>query len=130
MPARQALTNISAERAVPPLLRVSNTRDELKSTQTSELVIALCGPIGSPIHQVANKLEGCLTSEFGYERCEKIRLSEIIREHSPKAEIPNEEYGKIKELIKLGDNLRKEYGAGVLAEIAIGKRIALAREER
>jgi deoxycytidylate deaminase len=93
-------------------------------------VIALCGPIGSPIHQVANKLEGCLTAEFGYERCEKIRLSEIIREHSPNAEIPNEEYGKIKQLIRLGDNLRKEYGAGVLAEIAIGKRIALAREER
>jgi hypothetical protein len=105
MPERQPLINITSEQAAPSLLRVSNTREELRSTQTSELVIALCGPIGSPIHQVANKLEGCLTSEFGYERCEKIRLSEIIREHKPKIEIPADEYGKIKTLIKLGDDL-------------------------
>ena len=26
---------------------------EIKDTHTSELVIALCGPIGSPIHDVA-----------------------------------------------------------------------------
>src|SRR5438552_1237719 len=84
-----------------------DARDELRSTHTSELVIALCGPIGSPIHSVADKLTTCLTTEFGYEKCGKIRLSEMIREHSPGAEIPTDEYGKISKLISLGDDLRK-----------------------
>lgn len=40
---------------------------EIKDTHTSELVIALCGPIGSPIHDVAKAFKKCLEKSFGYD---------------------------------------------------------------
>jgi hypothetical protein len=33
------------------------TKEKIESTHTSELVIALCGPIGSPLHEVAATLK-------------------------------------------------------------------------
>jgi deoxycytidylate deaminase len=110
-----------------------DARREVQSTHTSELVIALCGPIGSQIHSVAETIQTSLVDIFGYDKCEKIRLSEIIREYSefaniPEREIPPDEYGRIRKLIDLGDVLRQRYGAGILAEIAISK-IAFAREK-
>jgi deoxycytidylate deaminase len=105
-----------------------NAREEVQSTHTSELVIALCGPIGSPIHTVATQLRECLTRDFGYNKCEVIRLSNIIRDFSQGVQIPPEEYGKIQKLIAQGDILREKHGPGILAEIAISK-IAYAREK-
>jgi len=107
---------------------VFNTREEIDSTKTSELVLALCGPIGSDIHTVAKKLQDLLKRDFGYEYCQIIRLSEIIREHSKGAVIPATEYEKLKTLIELGDDLRGKHGNGILAEIAVGK-IAFARRQ-
>jgi deoxycytidylate deaminase len=105
-----------------------NTREELDSTKTSELVLALCGPIGSDIHTVGEKLQELLKRDFGYDYCEIIRLSQIIRDYSDGAIVPSEEYEKLKKLIELGDNLREKHGNGVLAEIAVGK-IAFARRQ-
>jgi deoxycytidylate deaminase len=105
-----------------------NTREELDSTRTTELVLALCGPIGSDIHKVGEKLQELLKRDFGYPYCEIIRLSEIIREQSKGAQIPTDEYEKLKRLIELGDELRQKHGNGVLAEIAVGK-IAYARRQ-
>lgn len=105
-----------------------NTREELDSTRTTELVLALCGPIGSDIHKVGQKLQELLKRDFGYQYCEIIRLSEIIREQSKGTQVPNDEYEKLNKLIKLGDALRQKHGNGVLAEIAVGK-IAYARRQ-
>jgi deoxycytidylate deaminase len=106
-----------------------NARGEVQSTQTSELVIALCGPIGSDIHSVGKKIRNLLQRDFGYDYCEIIRLSSIIREHLEQGVVlPSDEYGKIKKLIEQGDILRKKHGSGVLAEIAISQ-IAFAREK-
>lgn len=111
---------------------ISGTRERLQSTNTSELVIALCGPIGSPIHNVADKIKKELDTEFRYDKCEIIRLSKIIVEHSVGAVIPDKdrEYERINELIRLGDVLREKYGNGILVELAIGKKIAVDREAR
>jgi deoxycytidylate deaminase len=114
---------------------IFNTREKLHSTNTSELVIALCGPIGSPIHVVADKLKDSLDNEFRYDKCEIIRLSQIIADHFKGKEIPDDEdkdlqYERINKLIELGDVLRKDYGNGILVEIAIGKKIAVDREQR
>ncbi len=111
---------------------ISSTRERLQSVNTSELVIALCGPIGSPIHNVAEKIKKELDTEFRYEKCEIIRLSKIIEEHSPGATIPDKDhqYERIDTLIKLGDDLRERHGNGILVELAIGKRIAVDREAR
>jgi hypothetical protein len=53
----------------------------IKSSHTSELVIALCGPIGSPLHKVAAAFEACLKKDFGYDPCVILRLSELIEQH-------------------------------------------------
>jgi len=107
-----------------------STREKLQSTYTSELVIALCGPIGSPIHAVAQQIKSILDTDFGYDQCEVIRLSEFIRKYSAEAQIPEDEYGKIKELIRLGDELRQTKGRSVLVELAIGTKITKDREAR
>lgn len=109
-----------------------DARKEVQSTHTSELVIALCGPIGSQIHSVAGTIQTSLIDTFGYDKCERIRLSDVIREYAeltnlPDRIVPSDEYGRIRKLIDLGDVLRQRYGPGILAEIAISK-IAFARE--
>lgn len=105
-----------------------NTHEEIKGTHTSELVIALCGPIGSPLHKVATKLQSVLTTDFGYEKCEIIRMSSFITEYSSDSVIPADAYGRVNKLIELGDNLRKVYGSSILAELAVGK-LAVERDK-
>ncbi len=109
-----------------PLLKIAGIEEDehigagnkVKETHTSELVIALCGPIGSPVHAVAKTLESTLTNEFGYE-CRIIRLSDLIIEFAKKGDPPDTEYERIKALIDWGNELRKNHGHSVLAELAI-----------
>ncbi len=98
-----------------------STTEKVEDTHTSELVIALCGPIGSPLHDVGAALKKCLEEEFKYERCEVIRLSKIIREHRESEINLDTKFNEIRSLIKAGDDLRRVHGSGVLAELAIHK---------
>jgi deoxycytidylate deaminase len=100
-------------------------RDRIISSHISELVIVLCGPIGSPLHQVSGAIKSKIESEFGYE-CREIRLSKIIEDHTQPA-TGLSTYNRIKTLIARGDDLRKNYGAGVLAELSISQ-IVLDRQ--
>lgn len=107
--------------------------DEIKLTHTDELIIALCGPIGSPIHDVAEILSNMLEEKFGYEKCDVIRLSLFIDEHSSKSgiEIPipdQPRFKKIEAQINVGNGLRSRYGSSILAKLAINK-IRFNREE-
>lgn len=114
-----------------PLTTVSKnhfeTKEKIESTHTSELVIALCGPIGSPLHDVAKTLRVTLKETFGYEKCEVIRLSKIIEENCASTP-PNNEFKRIEYLIDNGNKLRQDFGANVLAELAVND-IRLEREE-
>lgn len=103
-------------------------KEEVQSTHTSELVIALCGPVGSPLHKVAETIKHSLEREFGYERCAIVRLSRLIEQRTEHLNTTNSEYERIRGLIQRGDNLRKSYGASVLAELAIGE-IVLDRQK-
>lgn len=101
--------NISATR------RVSNTH-------TEELVIALCGPIGSPLHDVADAIEAKLEGIFGYSECRKIRLSDLIQQHAHKVGATidlSSPFKKINSQIDVGNALRDKYGSGILAELAV-----------
>lgn len=93
------------------------------STHTEELVIALCGPMGSPLHQVAEKLREMLKGSFKYETCTVIRLSRFIQAHADKASRPISTAPATRrhELISLGDEMRKSYGSSVLAELAVNE---------
>lgn len=104
------------------------TDDLLKETNTSELIIALCGPIGSPIKLVRGTLENTLKDKYGYD-CKIIRLSELIDHHGAPPLAPKTPKHKRTEfLIEKGNELRTQYGASILADLAIAK-IRIDREE-
>jgi deoxycytidylate deaminase len=109
-----------------------STSDVIASTHTDELVIALCGPIGSPIHQVGEKIKEMLQETFAYDECTVIRLSSFIEDHANRS-IPNipistsSQFDRIQDLISHGDKMRKEFGATVLAELTVNQ-IRLDRE--
>lgn len=98
----------------------------IASSETSELVIALCGPIGSPLHKVAETIKTRLEGDFAYQACEIIRLSHLIEKHG-KAAPASPRYERTKALIDAGDKLREQHGSSVLAEIAISQ-ISISRQ--
>jgi deoxycytidylate deaminase len=102
--------------------------DELRALHTPELVIALCGPIGSPLHEVSSSIEELLTTKFGYAKVETIRLSEFISTYARKMNksVPIGGVDRFKELIKLGNEMRDAHGKEILAKLAI-KKIANTR---
>lgn len=91
---------------------------------TAEIVIALCGPLGTPLHEVAETFKQLLEgTDYGYEKVVILKLSDEIRELSG---LGNDERSKEK-LIDAGNELRKNHGHAVLVRRAIQK-ITLERE--
>lgn len=103
-----------------------STAIDIRSTHTQEIVVALCGPIGSPLHDVAVLLETLMKQEFAYD-CRVIRLSKLIEEHTAPV-TATDSFDRVKQLIKSGNDLRKRCGASILADLAI-RQIAAAREQ-
>ena len=95
-----------------------DSKHQIESSHTSELVIALCGPIGSPLHKVAEAIKTRLEQDFAYQRCTVLRLITIIERFTEKI-LTTSAYSRTKALIKQGDNLRAKHGAAILAELAI-----------
>jgi len=91
--------------------------DDPRETFTEERVFALCGPMGSPVHEVACKLEELLTSKYGYE-CEIIKLSDFIKKHCKDID-ESSEYHRISSLIAAGNRLRNVNGSDVLAKLTV-----------
>lgn len=125
------MSDSNSAKVEKPQLRAVNdifdAKATIESSHTSELVIALCGPIGSPVHNVAKAIKARLESDFGYQKCEIIRLSQLIEKHH--AAVPETpKYERTKGLIDGGDQLRQKHGSSVLAEIAISQ-IAFDRIE-
>lgn len=113
----------------PDLFTTNSTKQSIETTHTPELVIVLCGPIGSPLHEVSSAIESMLKDSFGYTECTQIRLSNLINEYSSKVGItiaPNG-FEKINSQIDAGLALRNKFGASILAELAVNK-ISLDRQ--
>ena len=91
-----------------------SAHEHVRATHTSELVIVLCGPVGSPLHRVASSLKKTLEDDFGYQECRVLKLSSIIEEHFQK-HTGTDPFGRIKHLITKGDELRAKHGPSVLA---------------
>lgn len=97
----------------------------IDSTRTPEVVLALCGPMGTPLHEVAQTFKALLEgTDYSYKRVDIIRLSNEIRRLAKM----REDEKSIHELIEAGNKLRKDHGNAVLARIAI-QRITLEREQ-
>lgn len=91
---------------------------------TAEIVIALCGPLGTPLHEVGETFKQLLEgTDYGYEKVFILKLSDEIRELSG---LGKNERSKEK-LIDAGNELRKNHGHAVLVRRAIQK-ITLERE--
>lgn len=88
----------------------------IDGTNTAELIIALCGPIGSPLHQVGNILKKKLEDLYGYEHAHVIRLSDFINETKSNG---CHQFDYIKSKISDGNTMRSTYGGAILAEKAI-----------
>jgi deoxycytidylate deaminase len=102
-----------------------DTRELLKSTHTHELVIALCGPIGSPLHDVSEAIRHALSHKYDYD-CREIRLSKFIQDFAIRCDgasaIPRTpKVARIEKLIDFGDKMRGDLGVSVLAELAIAQ---------
>ncbi|MEG1767208.1 MAG: anti-phage dCTP deaminase [Comamonas sp.] len=103
-----------------------SAKKAIQASLTSEIVIALCGPLGTPLHEVATTFQKLLkTTDYAYDKVEIIRLSELIKENTPANNFS--EFPSINELIDAGNKLRESHGNDVLARLAI-KKITLARE--
>lgn len=124
LPKGQATAKVGSE------IRSIDSTNEAMASLTPELVVALCGPIGSPLHEVADQIDSVLQA-FGY-KTEKVRLSTIIALNAIDAQkliSTASSFQKITSLIEAGDALRKCFGNDVLAKLAIAK-ISADRELR
>lgn len=95
---------------------------EAISSLTPELVIALCGPIGSPLHVVGQQFESALKN-YGYST-ETVRLSKAIADNAGVTGVVVKGGGRFEEIVSMiaaGDKLRLDHGNDVLAKIAIAK---------
>ena len=121
-----AVTPIKIQPAAPAdagKKRNIDATGEAGASLTPELVFALCGPIGSPIHEVAKQIASLMTSDYGY-AAETIRLSELIRMNASLVNLTIEEKSRfedIRSLIAAGDALRAQFETDILAKLAIAK---------
>ncbi len=85
-------------------------KDRIDQAMTPEIVVALCGPLGTPLHRVSEILKDLLSRAHDYKRVEEIRLSDFIRRHG-KPKDPK----SIRDLIDAGNGMRSSHGNSVLA---------------
>ncbi|KAB2928729.1 MAG: deoxycytidylate deaminase [Leptonema illini] len=104
-----------------------STQDILRQVTTPEIVIGLCGPVGSPLVECAKILDDQLRTTFNYDVL-VIRLSKFIEELSG-TKVPASGFERFNTLINKGNELRNNYGNSILAEMAI-KDIAVYRRTR
>ena len=103
-----------------------NVKEKILEFQTQEVIIGLCGPIGTNIHYVAEKFSEIINEKYDYE-VQIIQLSSLIKEHKKITDDSIDRFEYVNRLISGGNELRETYGNGVLAELAI-KEIAVNRE--
>lgn len=125
MGERQLKIQSSEETKAPDLRTV---REKISETHTEELVFALCGPIGSDIHFVAEKLGQLVDSNFDYTP-QIIKLSDFIKKFTKSRDLNkiSNKFDYYNNLIEAGNDLRKRHGNTILAELAINE-IAYNRE--
>uniref|UniRef100_UPI004049E266 anti-phage dCTP deaminase n=2 Tax=Flavobacterium sp. TaxID=239 RepID=UPI004049E266 len=94
-----------------------NLKDHLKDTITDELIVGLCGPIGTDINYISKCLKEILEDSFGY-TCVEIKLSDFIKKKY-NTDQSDKTYDYYDELISNGNDLRKLHGNDILAKLAI-----------
>ncbi|WP_147297995.1 hypothetical protein [Trinickia dinghuensis] len=84
-----------------------NDQHALDKSRTAEIVIVLCGPMGTPLHDVAKTFKQLLEgTDYQYQHVSIIRLSDEIRSIANLKKINC----STKELIEAGNDLRQKHG--------------------
>jgi len=100
--------------------RPASTADVIFSKHSPELVFALCGPIGSPLHEVAEHLKAIMETECAY-ACGVIKLGGFISKQFPEVNAPVRRFERLQAKINCGNKYRERCGASVLVDLAIDK---------
>ncbi|WP_370231456.1 anti-phage dCTP deaminase [Marinobacter nauticus] len=123
-PAKKYPPLAASNDSLSRLSNISDVNNHIRSRQSRELVVGLCGPIGSGIHGVSLQLQRVLKDE-GYEVVE-VRVSELIERYKdqliPDAEIDlSNRERRYESLMDAGNSLREKYGPGICANLAISE---------
>lgn len=106
---------------------IKDPKAEIKSRQTEEIVLAVCGYVGAGVSNVATSLEK-IFSGYGYE-VEFLKVSEIIRAIY-RIKTPIEKtYNYIALLQDSGNELRKKYDDNSYLAQCIIEKISLSRRK-
>ncbi|EKN5091264.1 MULTISPECIES: anti-phage dCTP deaminase [Yersinia] len=119
----------SAENIIPVVWEKKENTDsinDIKGRRSQELIIGLCGAIGSGIKTLKEQTIVCL-QQNGY-HVEHIRISDLISTFSKVNTSTLNNFDRYKTLQDLGDNLREQHKNFICAELAI-LRIQELREE-
>lgn len=91
--------------------------------RSQEVVVALIGPVASGVSTAARYVHDILSTDFGYNVCPIIKLSDFIRKEAHRVEKTNlstEPLDKyITEMQSAGNRLREAFGGDYLAEKAV-----------
>lgn len=123
-----AATPLQVDETDSPSEEMSETsqidvKELINNTHSEELILSLCGYIGTDIHGVALSIAEILKNTFNYS-VEIIKLSDFIRTYSDLAKgiSPGlSKFQKTKILIDGGNELRSKYGNDILAQLSIQK---------
>lgn len=120
------------ERAGMKLVKEVNAEDfeslglkgDIKGRLSSELVIALIGPVASGVSTVAAMLKQKLQSDYSYDVPEIIKVSDFISQNASRVAAPLDTdslAGRISSYQEAGNRLREAQGNSILARLAIKK---------
>lgn len=94
---------------------------EIRDRLSSELIIALIGPVASGVTTTAKTLEKKLKTDFGYDVPEIIKLSDFVKKFSSGEVSEPTLAERIASYQDAGNKLRREHGHGVLAKLAVSE---------
>lgn len=125
---------LNANAIVEKFLKVDGKgiANNIEERLSKELVIALVGPVGSGVSTAGKVIERTLRTEYGYDVCPIIKLSDFIKNearrvgHGPIEEDRIDEY--VHKMQDIGNMLREKFGGSYLIQKAI-ERIRRYREE-
>lgn len=102
--------------------KVKATKDKVKNTLSSEIVLGICTSIGSLKDEVVDLIISLLEKKYKYET-KKIKLSKFIEEYyDSQSDLElglSTGFTHLMNKIKGGDHLRSKYTLSCLAELAI-----------
>ncbi|MEY7874855.1 anti-phage dCTP deaminase [Enterobacter roggenkampii] len=95
----------------------SDSINDIKGRRSQELIVGLCGAMGSGIKTLKEQMVLCL-KQNGY-HVEHIRISDLIATYSKSKTHHLDNYERYNTLQDLGDGLRGKHGHFICAELAV-----------